>query len=43
MCFFHITEWQGDSDPVVGEKVDFIWHESEKGLRATRIRRLNDE
>lgn len=29
--FFHITEWQGDSDPVAGEEVDFVPSETSKG------------
>ena len=38
--FFHVKDWTGKNDPVVGEQVDFMWIESEKGLRATRVRRL---
>lgn len=38
--FFHIIDWNEKDDPVIGEDVDFMWLESEKGLRAIRIRRL---
>ena len=40
--FFHIIDWCEKDDPKVGEDVDFMWLESEKGLRATKIRRLRN-
>lgn len=36
--FFHVKDWIGNGKPSIGQRVEFMWVESEKGLRAIRIR-----
>lgn len=38
--FFHNTQWESLLPPVQGLRVEFEAEETEKGLRAERIRRI---